>query len=233
MTELIKKIELSRLVGVSSAAVSQAIRAGKLDGAINGSLVDIDHPVAIDWIKNAKKRSKGYKNGKGKPGIKPGEKKKKHVSYKDKDDDNLPRQTGQDIEERVNELPTDLRLLVDKSLRELIELFGTAQIMDGWLKNTLTLDKIYKQRIENAQKEGTLISRDVVLRGVVQPIDTAFQKLMTDFARQVARKVGPMAMAGRASEEIEMAVRDQMSDHLVKVKTSIEQSMDIKWEDIG
>jgi hypothetical protein len=227
-THLVSKSQLAKMAGLSKPAVSKAIKQGRLKDCFTEGFIDANHPEVVDFLEKGRERTKSKR-----PGPKPGEKKKRYVSYKDKDDDNLPRQTDQDIGERVNELPTDLRLLVDKSLRELIELFGTAQIMDGWLKNTLTIDKIYKQRIENAQKEGTLINRDVVLRGVVQPIDNAFRKLMTDFARQVARKVGPMAMAGRATEEIEMAVRDQMSDHLVKVKTSIEQSMDIKWEDIG
>lgn len=127
--------------------------------------------------------------------------------------------------ESTLEIPEDIEAFVDFSLRELIEKFGTDARFVDWLKATKEIEMINEKRLKNAQTQGTLVSRELMKVGVIEPIDAAHIKLLTDGAKTIARRATAMHDAGRELDEIENFVKDQITSFIRPVKTKVKRAL--------
>lgn len=121
----------------------------------------------------------------------------------------------------IHEIPDDLGDFVDMTLREILLRFGTSTAFLDWLKATKSIEDINEKRLRNAQTRGELVNRELIKRGVIEPFDTAFNKLLTDGAKTIARRVSAMTGAGRPVEDCENFVADQISSFIRPAKAKI------------
>jgi len=124
-------------------------------------------------------------------------------------------------ESHKHEIPEDMQIFADMTLRELIERFGTDTAFLDWLKAIKELENIETKRIKNAASAGILINRDLVRTGIIEPINNAHIQLLTDGAKTLSLKIHTMVQAGEDLAEIEKSVIDQMSSFIRPVKDKI------------
>lgn len=125
----------------------------------------------------------------------------------------------------VHEVPDDIQAFADMTLRELIGRFGTDVAFVDWLKATQVIEAINEKRLKNATTQGLLVSRELVKVGIVEPIDSAHIKLLTDGATTIARRSTAMHAAGRELDEIEAFVKDQISSFIRPVKSKVARAL--------
>jgi len=125
----------------------------------------------------------------------------------------------------VHDIPEDLDDFVDMTLREILQRFGTKTAFLDWLKATKSIEDINEKRLKNAQTRGELVNRDLVKLGVIEPFDTAFNKLLTDGAKTIARRVCAMNGAGRSVADCETFVADQISSFIRPAKAKINRAL--------
>jgi hypothetical protein len=128
-------------------------------------------------------------------------------------------------DEQLIEVPDDIEEFADMTLRELISRFGTDVRFVDWLKATQSIEAINEKRLKNAQTKGELVSRHLVKIAIIEPIESAHIKLMTDGAKTIARRAAAMAQAGKPVAEIETFAIDQISSFIKPVKAKIDRAL--------
>lgn len=124
-------------------------------------------------------------------------------------------------EDELLEIPEDIQAFADMTLRQLVEKFGTATRFLDWLNATKRIEDINEKRLKNAQTRGELVSRQLVKVGILDPVDTAHRKLLTDGAKTIARRVTAKNAAGDSLESVEEFVVDQLSSFIRPMKAQV------------
>lgn len=125
----------------------------------------------------------------------------------------------------IHEVPEDIEAFADMTLRELIRRFGTDVAFVDWLKATKEIEYINEKRLKNAQTQGDLVSRELVKIGIIEPIDAAHIKLLTDGAKTITRRVTAMHSAERDLDDIEKFVKDQITSFIRPVKAKVKRAL--------
>lgn len=121
------------------------------------------------------------------------------------------------------EIPAQIEKFVDMTLREIITLFGSDYAFTDWLKATKDIEAIEEKRLKNAQTRGELIHRDLVKRGVIEPIDSVFVNLLSDGARTLATRVPVLSKSGETAIEIENYISDYMGKFINRAKADVKK----------
>lgn len=202
---MMTKAEFAKLCGVSKPAVTNACKR-KLRAAVVDNQIDETHKAALDYRKKPRRvPNPGGRDGRS--SSKPGPKTEPKL-------------------EGLEGLPKDIRDLVDWPLRDLVEMFGTDIAFIEWLNATQKIEKIHEARLKNETREGVLVDRDLVRKGVLDPLDTAHKKLLTDGSRTISRRVFAMAESGRSIEECETYVRESISKFLQGAKDKARRAIE-------
>ena len=214
---LIKKTELAEQAGVSRAAVTKAC-AGALAAAVVGKLIDIDHPDAIAYIrsKQVKKTSTPTK----KPRKAAAAPKKRPVKTVAAPEPHEAPDEGSHFSE-----DDEIKDVLHLTLGEIVERHGTSGQFKTWVDAKKIIVDIQTRIVKLAQLEGTLVSRDLMKVGVIDPIDAAHRKLLTDGAKTIARRLTAMNSGGRSLEDCEAFVKDQMSSFIRPMKAKVARSL--------
>lgn len=137
---------------------------------------------------------------------------------------NQAKKAGQ-YEEGSFTVPEYIGELADMTLRDLIMQFGTDVRFVDWLKATKEIEMINEKRLKNAESEGTLVSRRLVKVGILEPLDSAHVKLLTDGVKTIARRTVAMHDSGRDLADIEDFISDQVSSFLKPVKAKVARTL--------
>lgn len=130
------------------------------------------------------------------------------------------------LEQNLLRIPEDIRVLAhDWTLVQLVDKFGTDVRFKDWLSATKSIEDINEKRLKNAATQNELVSRDLVKIGIIDPIDSAHLKLMTDGARTIARRVAAMHDAGRPMADLEALVVDQIASFIKPVKAQVGRTL--------
>ena len=206
--ELLTLSAFATRCGVSQPAISKAVRGPLLLIKV-GRFVDAAHPLAIAY---QKKRVGAPTPVTGKKGrVRPPDPRKAPP--------------GKMTEGSGVPIPEDIQSVADLTLRKLIHLHGTNTAFSSWLANLKTLEDISKTQLNNAKAEGLLVTRDLVKKGVLDPINAAHIKMMTDGAKTITRRVTAMYDGGTSLEEIESFVRDQIASFIKPVKAKVRRAL--------
>ena len=112
--------------------------------------------------------------------------------------------------------------------RELIDLTSIAD------KTVLERKKLAAQtqqlELKNAQIEGRLVAREVMIRGVWNPLETFLVRILSDGAKTMAASIHPLVKSGGTREEVEVAIRSELTSFIVPLKESIKKAL--KLEDV-
>jgi len=111
------------------------------------------------------------------------------------------------------------------TLRELIQRFGTDGAFVDWLKATKAIEDINEKRLKNAVTRGELVNIKLVKLGVIEHFETMFNKLLTDGAKTIARRITSMHGAGRSVEDCEAFAADQVSSFIKPAKAKIARAL--------
>lgn len=193
---LVTKSAFSRVAGVSAAAVSKAARVGFLKKAVCQGKIDTESETARAYLRQK--------------GIDPGD------AFSDRTQVN-PAPPGVMI--TLPSGQTDPKEFEGKTLSELCALFGTDSRFKVWMEARKKITDIEKNEIANEKAKGLLVSRDLIKKGVVDPIDAAFATLLTDTAKTIAIRATAMAKSGSEMEDIKSFVVDQISSVIRPAKT--------------
>ena len=126
---------------------------------------------------------------------------------------------------QIYEVPDDIQAFADMTLRDLVEKFGTDVRFVDWLKATKAIEDINEKRLKNAQTKGELVSRSLIKLGIIDPINSAHIKLLTDGAKTIARRATAMHSAGRPLEDVEKFVIDQITSFIRPVKSKVARAL--------
>lgn len=238
---IISQSEFARWIGVSPAAIS-AVSKRSLKPAMVGKKVDASHPAAINYNQTQlEKRQRKLERGVNpSPGPRPdaSEKQKRFskmaVSRAQRKTTSEPDETPKKKKKRgpaslsdfapasgLESLPKDIRELAHMTLHDLVEIFGTDLHFVDWLKATRELEVIHDKRLKNRKVEGTLVDRELVRQGVLNPVDAAHKKLLTDGARTLARRISTKALSGSSVEECEAHISEYISGFIKPLKREI------------
>jgi hypothetical protein len=135
------------------------------------------------------------------------------------------RETPIPHDDQIFAVPEDIQAFADMTLRELVEKFGTDIRFLDWLKATKSIEDINEKRLKNAETKGELVSRQLVRHGILDPIESAHVKLLTDGAKTIARRATAMHGSGRDMEDIEKFVADQITSFLRPMKAKIARTL--------
>lgn len=120
-------------------------------------------------------------------------------------------------------IPDNIAEYADMTLREIIFKFGTDTRFVDWLKAVKSIEDIHEKRLKNEQTEGNLVNRDLIRTGVIEPLNTAHVKMMTDGAKAISVRVPAMAAAGEDTIKIEHYVSGVISSFIRPVAAKVER----------
>lgn len=278
--KLISRSEMSKLAGVTPAAITKAC-GGILKSAVTGKRIDLNHPAAIKYIDDKKNAEISllpgidplYEDGikalvdanSNRPqtirnalGIGQGRANKIFFQIQSagqvpeikntppplimrkgkKQPHKIPHIRGTKArnekrkvdpafldENQTVEIPENIESFNDMTLKELIEQFGTDIRFRDWLTAVKDIEMINEKRLKSAEKKGELVSRELVKTGIIEPINSAHMKMLSDGAKTMAIRTVAMCGSGMSVGEVEEFIKDQISSFIKPVKTRIKRAM--------
>lgn len=105
-------------------------------------------------------------------------------------------------------------------LAPLVQRFGTGRIFRDWLLAVKDIEAIREKRLDNDERQGRVISRELVRTHVFGAIEASNKRLLGDAPRTIARELYALAKSGAPIEEAERAVRESIGSQLAPVKTT-------------
>lgn len=207
MAELITKGELAKRAGVSPSAITKVCR-GSVAPAMVGKKIDADHRSVIEYI--ARHAHIPPHNRGGHKMAQPSRGKYAKVD-------------APMVEKRV--VPANITEYADRTLREIIAEFGTDAVFLDFLRATKEIEVIQERRIKNAKAVGDLVSRELVKRGIIDPVDSMLTRLFTDGSKTITRRATALHDSGKPQSEIEEFVRDQITSFVRPMKARIKRTL--------
>jgi len=133
--------------------------------------------------------------------------------------------TATDPNSTVFQVPDDIQVFADMTIREAVRQFGTDTRMVDWLRAVKSIEDINAKRIQNAEKQGVLISKELVQIGVIDVFNAAHLKLMKDGAKSIAAGVISKHLSGAGNADIEHYISDILGSFIKPVKDKIKRSL--------
>lgn len=214
----VSRAELSRIAGVSGAAITKA--CGKqLSAACTSDRVDLDHPSVVAYLAGKgraapapdraptmdAKRAAKRRSAKTVPSKRPAKRRGPPTGRRPSPPPPEP------IQPRAEAVQLDAWA---RLLRPLADRFGTARGFRDWLLALKDLEVIRAKTLENEETEGRLISRELVKTHVLGAVEAANRRLLTDSPKTIARRVYAAANTKVPVEDAEQIVREAISSQL-------------------
>lgn len=86
--------------------------------------------------------------------------------------------------------------------------------------------KLFAAQMKNKKEVGELLMRAWFHRGIWQPINTQWERMLTDLPRNLIGQLHPLILGGMTKEEGEDFLRKQMSSVIQGAKDSCKRAMD-------
>lgn len=128
-------------------------------------------------------------------------------------------------EEAVEDIPENIAQFADMTIREVILKFGTDTRFVDYLKAIKSIEDIQEKRLKNEQTQGNLVSRDLIRVGIIEPLNTAHVKMMTDGAKAISVRAPAMAAAGAETVDIEKYISGVISSFIKPVAAKVERAL--------
>jgi len=176
-TRLVSKAEFSRIAGVTPQTVNGLIKS-RLAPALIGKKLDANHPECVSYL--AEKISSEFGGSK---------------------------LTKAGASAEVVAISADARKLLNCKLSTILQLFGSVDGVEEWLKTIKLVAEIHEKQLKTDVLSGSLISRKYVIDNVISPINAANKSLISDGSLTISETVINMVSAGSSKKEI----RDSIS----------------------
>jgi len=210
--KLISRADLARRRSVSRAAVTLFLQ-GKGAAACHGDRVDANHPLVRAWLARSDRSPtpapKAPKSTPAAPTPKARAARKAPPAP--------PEVRPVPLVEEAPAPTAELDAYADL-LRPLVERFGTDRRFRDWLQSLKDIEAIVEKRLANEERQGRLVSRDLVKTHVLGLIDAGNRRLIDDAPKTIARRLLAASKAGESVEASEESVREVIESHLGPVK---------------
>lgn len=225
MARLVTRSELSRIAGVSPAAITKACK-NALTPACDGSRVDLDHPATVAYLASKgraptaaapapKKRGSKTTTPRPKPGA-PAKRKRSET----------PEETPEaELEEVAAEGMREIDGLEHLTLEKLVTQYGTLTRFRDWLEARKKLADLRSAELKNDEAQGRLIDRELVRSHVFSALEAGNRRLLGDTPKTIARRLYALARSETAVEEAEQVVREILSSQLRPVKAAAARAL--------
>lgn len=213
MARIVSRAEFSRLARVTAQAISYACRNG-LEAACVEKRIDRDHPVAVDYIL----AKGGDPNG-------PIPRRAPPPSQEPPTKRSSPRSAPSPRSDSSDGIETSVDGLEDLTLQQLLSRFGTVTRFKDWLDARKKIADVREKELKIAAARGTLIAREFVRAHVFGLVDAGNRRLLRDAARTITQTVMASTRAGCTREEVEVEVREILSDHLKAIKSEVTRAL--------
>jgi hypothetical protein len=213
---IVSKNDFSKIYRLTRSAVTMATKRGVITEKDGG--IDLDDERTQAYIKKRLKRKGVVKNG-----VKIGS--ISTQSSADEIDDGIPDKL-KSTPKPPPQPPTE---------RE----YNDEEISSAMNKLTLERRKLAAQaqqlELKNAQIEGRLVAREVMIRGVWNPLETFLVRLQTDGAKTITSTAYALIRSGIEAElrgekgvpreDVEVAVRGELSSLIKPLKRDIKKAL--------
>lgn len=229
--ELLTKAQFAAIAGVKPAAITQATKPGKLlhkatVGEGRKMKVDPNHPAAKEYLGDHKQK----KPVTVVPTPEETEQEYSELLVAAK----LPGAAGaKENKKRASvfnidpaDVPDNMQEFADMTIREVVTKFGTDYRMVDYLRALKEIETIDERRIKSAKFRGELVHRDLITKGVLEPIDSAHRKMLTDGAKTIARRSVAMIGAGKDVDELEKFIAEQITSFIKPAKAKIKRALE-------
>lgn len=226
--KLITKTEFAKLCGVSTAAITNACNRKNcgLHEALINNKIDPDHPEAQNYKNNRRPHPTKIKQNH----------KTKHVrgtaaKKQQRKNESLAKLAAKergdkiDDENELMELPEDIEAFKHYTLQELVERFGTDTAFSEWLSAMQKIEIIKEKTLKNAETEKRLVSRELIKIGIIEPVNVAHERMLTDGVQNIATRVKAMVEAGKTIEEIQDKVADTIASFIRPIKAKVKRTL--------
>ena len=122
-------------------------------------------------------------------------------------------QAGAGIGPQID-IPDNMQVFADMTLREILRKFGTHTAFADWLKSVKEMEIIEEKRVKVDAARGKLVDRLIVKKGVVDVTDEMCTKILTDGSKTIGARAHMMATGGSDPLEIEEFVRTTLTKFL-------------------
>lgn len=127
------------------------------------------------------------------------------------------------VEDEPLEVPDNIADYADMTVREIVAKFGTDTRFVDYLKALKSIEDIQEKRLKNEQTQGNLVQRDLIRIGIIEPLNTAHVKMMTDGAKAISVRVPAMSAAGEDNVVIEKYISGVISSFIKPVAAKVER----------
>lgn len=211
MSETLTQADFSRRTGIAATTIWRATKKDLAPAVTEDGRIDPEHPVALAFaIKHSRLQTEYDAGARQRPGMA-----------------SVFRGPDPDAEDVLAAMPENIREVAHWPLIDVIKTFGTADAMKDFLEAIKSIEVIIQKRLANAKEEGDLVSRELVMRGVIEPFNSVHTRLMTDGARVIARQCFAMAAAGKTEKEGEKYVSERISAFIRAAKARAEKAVGI------
>ena len=199
--ELYTKSKFAQMAGVSRAAITKATGPGApLELAMVGDKINVDSEAATKYLSGKKARNSGA------------------IQI-----DRIPEN------EKKVELPaadTDIIGYEDKTLEQLVRLFGTVSKFNDWLKARKYIAEIHEKEMKIAIQNGELIEREYVKTHILGAMQSILTRLLNDTPSAIASIVIESIKAGETKKNIEKTVHDLISKQIKEMKSNAKKAIE-------
>ena len=129
------------------------------------------------------------------------------------------------IDQRHHEIPANIQSLADRTLREIIEEYGSDYQFVDFLTALQKIEKAHETRLKNMKFEGMLIERTLVKTHVIDTFNTAHINLLGDGSKSIARECLTMAQAKEELSAIELYVESAITKFIKPIKNKVSRAL--------
>ena len=130
------------------------------------------------------------------------------------------REEKKEIFERMQ---SDIRKMGDMSIRDCVLTFGYFENLESLVKSIKLMEDIHEKRIKNAVAAGELVSRDLIHKGVIDQIEIAHNRMLTDGAKTMAKRLHDKYKSGADVAAGQKLIRDELSKIIGPSKRKIDK----------
>lgn len=195
----------------------------KLAPAADGDYLDINHKNVYHYLSNLRKKAMTLEEFKRRNPPYLGE-----VIIRVAND--APIKANGALKDAYNDpdflnVPSDIVEFLDLTLRDIFKKFGTQEKFYNHLKAVQSIVSINEKILKNAAIEGDLVSRDKVQKGVIDVVNSALLRLMSDGAKNITATAMSKHMAGDSMDTIEKHVSDVIGSFIKPMKSKINNAL--------
>jgi hypothetical protein len=219
MDKLISRSGLARLCNVQPSSVTTICKKFPPE-ALVANRIDLNNAVVIEYVKKHTGKPPPD-NHKDISSSLFGDSKKPRIGNAATREQKKNKSIDEVIESDVEKI-TDYR---NMPLQEIIDKFGSDASFCDWLRATKLIEDINEKRIKNAQLEASLVSRDLVIKGIIDPMNGMLTRILTDGVKTVSRRTVAMVQVGADAVEVEDYIYKQLSSLINPTQSKIKRSI--------